>query len=133
MTARCSLPILIAASCLYAAAAAQAQTSSTAPADAAATAAKGKVIGPADQPKAGVPVAIQGSQGKTVAVTDANGTWSLYNLPAGTYTAQVLHAQNKDTKPVSFTIKEKSFWDRLTGSDKEIVSAPALKMPNVAE
>jgi hypothetical protein len=133
MNARCSLQMLVAASCLCAAAAAQAQTSA-APADAAAMA-RGKVVGPADQPKAGIAVAIQGSQGKTVAVTDSNGTWSIYNLPAGTYTAQILHSANKatDSDLVSFTVKEKSFWDKLTGGDKAVVSAPALKVPSMGE
>ena len=44
--------------------------------------AKGKVIGPNNQPQVGVPVTIEGPLGKTVAITDKSGMWSIYKLPA---------------------------------------------------
>jgi len=53
-------------------------------------AAKGKVVGLSNEPQAGVPVQIKGPLGQTVAITDKNGTWSLYNLPAGDYKAQMI-------------------------------------------
>jgi hypothetical protein len=65
-------------------------------------AATGKVVGSSNQPIAGVPVQVVGPQGKTVIFTDAQGKWSLYNLPAGTYHVE---AANAASTPVEFSVK----------------------------
>ena len=40
----------------------------------------GRVVGPGDQPKAGVQIQMEGSLGTTHVFTDINGNWSLYNV-----------------------------------------------------
>jgi len=93
-------------------------------------AAKGKVVGLSNEPQAGVPVQIKGPLGQTVAITDKNGTWSLYNLPAGDYKAQMIGGQKSKTPDsVTFTGKESSFWQKLSGgSEKLVVWTPEMKI-----
>lgn len=86
---------------------------------------QGTVVGPSNEPQAGVPVQIEGPPGKTIAVTDNNGTWTLYNLPAGQYQVKAIDAQQ--TAPVTFSVKEKSFWERVLGSSKNVVSSPEIR------
>lgn len=97
-------------------------------------AAKGKVIGSSNEPQAGVPVQIQGPLGQTVAITDKSGTWSLYNLPAGNYKVKMLGAQQPETSaPVDFTVKDASFWDKITGSaQKDVVWTPEIRVEGKA-
>ncbi len=90
-----------------------------------AASAKGKVIGPSDQPQAGVPVTIEGPPGQTTAITDKNGTWSVYNLPAGQY--KVKSVIDKSA-PVTFSVKESSFWDKVTGGRDTAVKSPDIKV-----
>jgi hypothetical protein len=97
---------IIAAIPLLAAAPASSQTSSVAPA------ATGKVVGSNNQPLAGVPLQVQGPQGKTVIFTDAQGKWSLYNLPDGTYH---VGAANAAAAPVEFAVKNSTGIDKLFG------------------
>jgi uncharacterized protein (DUF2141 family) len=94
-------------------------------------AAKGKVVGSSNEPQAGVPVQIKGPLGQTVAITDKSGTWSIYNLPAGNYKAQMIGAEKSKTDPVDFTVKSASFWEKLSGtSQKDVVWTPELKIGN---
>jgi hypothetical protein len=97
-------------------------------------AAKGKVISSSNEPQAGVPVQIQGPLGQTVAITDKTGTWSLYNLPAGNYKVKMLGAQQTQAStPVDFTVKEASFWDRITGgAQKNVVWTPEIQVEGKA-
>lgn len=96
-------------------------------------AAKGRVVGLSNQPQAGVPVQIKGPLGQTVAITDKSGTWSLYNLSAGNYKVQMIGAQkSKAPDPVDFTVKDASFWDKLSGtSEKLVVWTPEIKIDDV--
>jgi len=94
-------------------------------------AAKGKVVGSSNEPQAGVPVQIKGPLGQTVAITDKSGTWSLYNLPAGNYKVQMVGGaqKSKTPDPVDFTVKEASFWDRLSGTSRNaVVWTPDIKI-----
>lgn len=103
-------------------------TPATAP-SAGSTAAKGTVVDPSDKPQAGVPVQIVGPPGQTVAITDKNGTWSVYNLPPGDYKVKALNAENPNSgKMVTFSVKEQSFWSKLTGSAKDTVKSPQIKL-----
>jgi uncharacterized protein (DUF2141 family) len=101
------------------ASAAQAQTSDSN------ASAKGKVIGPTDQPQAGVPVTIEGPLGKTVAITDKSGTWSIYKLPAGEYKVK---AFSDNSAPVTFTVKETPFWNKVMGGKDAAVYSPDIKV-----
>jgi hypothetical protein len=93
------------------------------------TAAKGKVVGLSDEPQSGVPVQIKGPLGETVAITDKNGTWSMYNLPAGNYQAQMVGlAKTKAAGSVQFTVKPKSFWEKIWGADQEVLWTPEMKV-----
>jgi hypothetical protein len=96
-------------------------------------AAKGKVVGASNEPQAGVPVQIKGPLGQTVAITDKTGTWSLYNLPAGDYKVRMVGAQNsKIPDPVDFTVKNASFWEKISGAaQKEVVWTPEIKVDNM--
>lgn len=104
--------------------AAQAQTALAQTADSAASA-KGKVMGPSEQPQAGVPVTIEGPPGKTIAITDKSGTWSVYNLPAGEYKVKAI---SSGSAPVTFSVKESSFWSKVTGGKDNAVQSPDIKV-----
>lgn len=54
------------------------------------TAATGKIVGPSNNPEPGAPVQIIGLPGQTTAITDNKGSWSLYNLPPGSYKVKVI-------------------------------------------
>jgi hypothetical protein len=91
--------------------------------------AKGKVVGPSNEPQAGVPVQIEGPLGQTVAITDKSGTWSLYNLVPGNYKVQMLGNQkSKVPDPVDFTVKDTSFWERLSGANQMVVWTPEIRI-----
>jgi hypothetical protein len=92
-------------------------------------AATGKVVGPDQEPQAGVPVLVEGPMGKTHAFTDAKGNWSLYNLAPGKYQVKPASGTANDVnEPVAFTVKEKGFFDKLFGSDKSAVLAAEIKL-----
>lgn len=76
----------------------------------------GKVVGPSGTPVAGAPLQVQGPQGKTVVFTDANGQWSLYNLPAGNYSVTPVTTAAVSNRPVEFAIKNKGVIDKLLGN-----------------
>lgn len=89
----------------------------------------GKVIGPGDQPQAGVPVQVEGPLGKTHVFTDANGNWSLYNVPPGTYVVRPLgNTPATQGQATDFTVKETGFFEKLTGGDKKVLYAPEMKL-----
>jgi Carboxypeptidase regulatory-like domain len=91
--------------------------------------ATGKVIGPTAQPQAGVPVTVQGPSGKTYAITDDKGAWSLYNLPAGKYEVQPFDAyKSNSNSSVTFTVKEKGLLDKWLSSEDAAYVAPEMKI-----
>jgi hypothetical protein len=83
-------------------------------------AATGKVVGSNNQPLAGVPVQVQGPQGKTVIFTDALGKWSLYNLPDGAYH---IEAANAASTPVEFSVKNTGVVDKLFGGQNHYIAS----------
>jgi len=92
-------------------------------------AAKGIVVGPNNTPQAGVPVQIVGPPGQTVAVTDKEGKWSVYNLPAGDYKVKTIGPANSSmTNQVGFSVKEPSFFDKWFGGAGGTVTSPAIEM-----
>lgn len=90
--------------------------------------ATGKVVGPTGQPAAGVPLQVQGPQGKTVVFTDAKGQWSLYNLPAGTYRVAPLAKPTVTGQPIEFSVKDKGVVDKLFGGEDKAYSASEIKL-----
>jgi hypothetical protein len=78
--------------------------------------ATGKVVGPDSKPQPGVPIQIIGPQGKTVAFTDAKGTWSLYNLAPGTYEVQPATGTAAGQQPISFTVTGKGIIGNIFGT-----------------
>ena len=67
----------------------------------------------------------------TYSITDKSGTWSIYNLPAGNYKAQMIGAEKSKTDPVDFTVKSASFWEKISGtSQKDVVWTPEIKVDN---
>jgi Carboxypeptidase regulatory-like domain len=67
--------------------------------------ATGTVIGPDSKPQPGVPVQVNGPNGRTTVFTDANGKWSLYNLAPGTYQVQPGPGVTMTNQaPMNFTI-----------------------------
>ena len=88
----------------------------------------GKVVGPSGTPVAGAPLQVQGPQGKSVVFTDANGQWSLYNLPAGNYRVAPLTKAPASDQPVEFSVKEKGAIDKLLGNVDTTYSASEIKL-----
>ena len=97
-------------------------------AQAPAPAATGKVVGASGQPAGGVPLQVQGPAGKTVVFTDTEGQWSLYNLPAGTYTVAPLTKPTASDQPVEFSVKDKGVVDKLFGGTAPAYSASDIKL-----
>ena len=91
-------------------------------------AATGKVVGPNGTPVAGAPLQVQGPEGKTVVYTDAKGQWSLYNLPAGTYSVTPLSKTATSHEPVQFSIKDKGVVDKLFGGADTTFFASEIKL-----
>ena len=82
--------------------------------------ATGKIIGPEQHPEPGVPVEVKGSWDKTFAVTDQNGRWSVYNLPAGKYDVAPTDAYKApDSHGSTFTVEETSKWQNLFGGAQQ--------------
>jgi hypothetical protein len=90
--------------------------------------ATGKVVGPGSQPQAGVPVMVEGPQGKTHLFTDAKGNWSLYNLPPGNYQVRPVSGAATTTQPIEFTVKEKGLLDKLFGGEQNSIRASEIKL-----
>lgn len=86
--------------------------------------AQGEVVGPANQPQIGVPVKIEGPPGQTTAFTDREGKWSVYNLPAGEYQVRAVFDKSE---AVTFSVKEPSFWGKMTGKELTVRS-PSIKL-----
>jgi Carboxypeptidase regulatory-like domain len=93
-----------------------------------APAATGKVVGLSGTPMAGQPLQVQGPQGKTVVYTDAKGQWSLYNLPAGTYSVTPLIKAAPSNQPVKFSIKDTGVVDKLFGNTDKTFYASDIKL-----
>lgn len=108
---------------------AQAQSPATTKDATGVTSAKGIVVGPNNTPQAGVPVQIVGPPGQTVAITDKEGKWSVYNLPAGDYKVKMIGPTNSSTtKQVGFSVKEPSFFDKWLGGTSGTVTSPAIEV-----
>jgi hypothetical protein len=93
-------------------------------------AATGLVVGPDGQPQPGVPLTVEGPQGKTLAVTDERGAWSLYNLAPGLYSIQPAVGQKDASRsaPVNFNVKKRSVFDSLIGTEASVYKAPAMRI-----
>jgi hypothetical protein len=91
--------------------------------------ATGKVVGPDEKPLAGVPVQVQGPQGKTFAVTDPSGSWFLYNLPPGKYeVAPAAGMGTSSTGPITFSVKDPGLFDKLVGAEPKAYIATEMKL-----
>ncbi|MBR0555137.1 carboxypeptidase regulatory-like domain-containing protein [Ciceribacter sp. L1K23] len=104
MSPRALLPALLAAVTLASAALAQSAEVT------------GEVKTPTAEPLAGVPVIIEGPEGKSVLFTDKEGRWTLYNAPAGDYSVQAIMPQASVTDAVPsvpFTIEEKGLFSNF--------------------
>jgi hypothetical protein len=82
--------------------------------------ATGKVVGPHSEPQAGVPIQVSGPQGEFTSFTDADGLWSVYNLPAGTYHVQPPKGMTTATKkPTTFTVTQTGLLGTLFGAEQK--------------
>jgi hypothetical protein len=94
-------------------------------------AATGMVVGADGQPQPGVPLRVQGPQGETLAVTDAKGKWSLYNLAPGLYNVQAVTKVGNRSAPVRFSIERKPVFDWFSDKGAVAYEAPTIKLePN---
>lgn len=94
------------------------------------TSAKGKVVGPSNEPQPGVAVQIVGPPGKTTAITDSTGTWSVYNLPSGDYKAKAIVSE-KSQPVVRFSVKEPSSSRRwFSTKQSSPVVSPEIMLKN---
>jgi hypothetical protein len=89
-------------------------------------AAKGKVVGPSSQPQPGVPVQVEGPEGKALVFTDKDGDWSLYNLPAGRYQVNTVKGFANDDQTVAFTVPEKSLASKWFSNKEAAYIAPSM-------
>jgi hypothetical protein len=94
--------------------------------------AKGKVVGPSNEPQPGVAVQIIGPLGQTTAITDRTGTWSVYNLPAGEYKAKAI-VSDKSQPAVTFSVREPSSLGWFTTKQAPAVVSPELKLKNAVK
>ncbi|MCJ7993312.1 carboxypeptidase regulatory-like domain-containing protein [Rhizobium cremeum] len=84
----------------------------------------GVVKTPDQQPIAGVPVIVDGPAGQSVVFTDKSGRWTLYDAPAGNYSATTaIPNSNARTASVPFEIENKGFFSGFAtdGSKTKIV------------
>jgi hypothetical protein len=108
---------------------AQNSTPPAASASTVAPAATGKVVGPESQPQPGVPVIVEGPNGKTHAFTDAKGDWSLYNLEPGQYQVRAaINPPGVANDAVEFTVKDRGVFGRIFGSAPSVVTTSAIKL-----
>lgn len=84
--------------------------------------ATGTVVNASKVPLSGVPVQVTGPKGTTFVFTDESGKWSLYNLPAGTYQAQAIPAD--ETNAAKFNVEGNP---ALSG---RTVSVPRMMIPD---
>jgi Carboxypeptidase regulatory-like domain len=106
---------------------ASAQQLTTKPATSGAMSATGTVVGPTSQPEPGIPVELTGPFGKTFAVTDQNGRWTVYNLPAGQYNVQAAGSYKASESHTSFTVKDQGVWQKWFGGVKNTIETPQIR------
>jgi hypothetical protein len=87
-------------------------------------AATGVVVGTNGQPKAGVPLRVEGPQGKTHAITDEKGTWSLYNLAPGSYKVEALE-KGAQSDTINFDVKPRPWYQFGTPA---VFKAPDIRL-----
>ena len=92
-----------------------------------AVSATGTVVGPTLQLEPGVPVELTGPLGKTFAVTDQNGRWTVYNLPAGQYNVQAAGSFKASESQISFTVKDPGIWRRWFGGAENTIETPQIR------
>jgi hypothetical protein len=93
--------------------------------------ATGVVVGPGGQPQAGVSLRVEGPQGRTLAVTDIKGKWSLYNLAPGSYKVEPVGGEKNGGEAITFSVKPKQPWSLwFSQQDKNAVAyqAPVIKI-----
>ena len=82
------------------------------------------------RPQPGVPFRVEGPQGRTPAVTDEQGKWSLYNLVPGSYRV-VPEAGSKELSGnagIHFEVRPRGFIQDLLGKDAPVYEAPTIKL-----
>jgi len=89
-------------------------------------AATGIVVGPNGQPEVGVPLKVEGPQGKTLAVTDEKGKWSLYNLAPGSYKVEIVGKGRRST--TNFDVKPTPWYSK---DSPAVYRAPEIKLPEI--
>jgi len=90
--------------------------------------ATGTVVGPTSQPEPGIPVELTGPLGTDFfAVTDQNGRWTVYNLPAGHYNVQAAGSYKASESHTSFTVEDQGVWQRLFGGAKNTIETPQIR------
>ncbi len=88
----------------------------------------GQVVGSSSKGESGVPVEIAGPKGKTYALTDENGKWYVYDLPAGTYTARPVVGQKAKQNQASFTIEETGTFQKWFGEGHKVNEVGTMRV-----
>jgi hypothetical protein len=96
----------------------------------------GQVNTPDQKPAAGIPVIIKGPVGNTVVFTDQTGRWTLYEAPAGQYSAKPMvkppDAPQITPAPASevpFVVQKKNLFDSLLATSPKIEIEKSLVVP----
>jgi hypothetical protein len=96
----------------------------------------GQVKTPDEQPVAGVPVLIRGPFGNTVVFTDETGRWTLYQAPAGTYSAKALTqipaagaAPSNSAREIPFIVEEKNLVDTIFSTSPKLQIEKSIVVP----
>ena len=76
---------------------------------------QGRVLDAKGEPLGGLPVLLSGEAATSVAITNSNGEYVFFNLPAGDYS--VNPAAETNTEPVEFSI-EKNWFSFLRSGDQ---------------